>query len=68
MGRFRPSIQQETEEEFTDFIDNHPELPVRDAKELMLFATRKLILEVEHGDDMENISPERINEYAEQLI
>jgi len=67
-GYFRPSIQKDTEQEFNEFLEEHPELPLRDAKELMLFATRKFIVEVEHDESIENISSEKLNKYAESLI
>jgi len=65
---FRPSIQKSTENEFQEFLEEHPELPISDAKELMLFATRKFIVEVEHDKSIENISSEKLNSYVEDLI
>jgi len=64
---FRPSFQKETEKEFQDFIDDNPKLPFRNAKELMLFATRKLIFEVEEEQELENIDINKLNQLGKML-
>jgi len=64
---FRPSFPEKTEKEFNKFLDNHPELPLRTPKELMLFATRKFIYEVEQEEEIENISAAKLNQIAKML-
>jgi len=64
---FRPSFQKQTKQEFQKFIDNHPELPIRNAKELMLFATRKMIYEVEQDGNLEDVDLNKLNQIGKML-
>jgi len=64
---FRPSFQKQTEEEFEKFIEENPELPLRNAKELMLFATRKLIFEVNEEQELKNINISKLNQIGKML-
>jgi len=64
---FRPSFQKETEKEFKKFIENNPELPIRTPKELMLFATRKMIYEVEKEDELKDLDFDKLNQIGKML-
>ena len=64
---FRPSFQKETEEEFQQFIEDNPQLPFRNAKELMLFSTRKLIYEVQQEEELKDIDLSKLNQIGKML-
>jgi len=64
---WRPSISEEKKQELEEFIKQHKELPFNTPKEMMVFATNKLIYEVETGEASAGKQKEQIKKILKEL-
>lgn len=66
-NRYRPSISEGNKEMIDEFLDKYPELPFTDAKDLMLFATKKYMNEVETEEETIKRQKQELQDLAERL-
>ena len=65
--RYRPSISKENKEMLDEFLEKYPELPFTDAKDLMLFATKKYMNEVETEEETIKRQKKELQDLADRL-
>ena len=65
--RYRPSISKENKKMIDEFLKNNSELPFTDAKDLMLFATKKYMNEVETQEETIKRQRKELKDLIEHL-
>ena len=64
---YRPSINKKEKEMVDDFLERYPDLPFTDAKDLMLFATKRYMDRVENEEEIIDRQKQELENLVEQL-